>query len=304
LPRGRRPLPWIKLWFDTIGDPKMAQLSAAEKWCWVGILLLAGQSPVRGKLMLSNSKPMNENDIYRALRLSPKERKFLKTCISKMTDMDSLKWNNSCLEVIHFKDRQEVFESDLINYHKKKSAELTPDKLLKTPDLTPDLLQKEGEGRGERKDTTPLSKDKGAHTKQADPVVNEIFAEMRKVLGYKEPQVCEPGSPTPREKKEAKVRGGEALPAIEENQAMPAESRDPIPNYGKEGQAIKRMLTRGFTREEIMACWESKVSQRGGEFVSMTWVNEDIGKKGAKSGGTHRQGDKEPSAERYRRGLE
>lgn len=73
--------------------------------------------------------------------------------------------------------------------------------------------------------------------------VNEIFAEMRAYLGYPD-----------------KI------------------SQDPIPSYGKEGQAIKRMLTRGFTREAIVACWKSKVSQRGGEFVSMTWVNQDIGK--------------------------
>jgi len=53
---------------------------------------------------------------------------------------------------------------------------------------------------------------------------------------------------------------------------------DPIPAYGREGQAIKRMLTRGFTREEILTCWRNKVTQRGGEFVSMTWVNQDIGK--------------------------
>ena len=60
--------------------------------------------------------------------------------------------------------------------------------------------------------------------------------------------------------------------------------KDPIPSYGKEGQAIKRMLTRGFTREEIMTCWKGKVDQRGGEFVSMTWVNEDIGKPGKTDG--------------------
>jgi hypothetical protein len=76
-----------------------------------------------------------------------------------------------------------------------------------------------------------------------DSIVNEIFAEMRAYLGYPD-----------------KV------------------SQDPIPNYGKEGQAIKRMLTRGFTRGAIVSCWKSKVSQRGGEFVSMIWVNEDIGK--------------------------
>lgn len=123
-------------------------------------------------------------------------------------------------------------------------------------------LRSIGEGRLVKSSlVTPLLR-KGARTKQGDPVINEIFAEMRKTLGCPE-KVCEPGSPAPGEKKEAK---------------------DPIPNYGKEGKAIKRMLTRGFTREEILACWRSKVSQRGGEFVSMTWVNEDIGKKGGANG--------------------
>ncbi|MBA7587340.1 hypothetical protein ES708_29367 [subsurface metagenome] len=57
---------------------------------------------------------------------------------------------------------------------------------------------------------------------------------------------------------------------------------DPIPSYGREGQAIKRMRTRGFTREEVTDCWKQKVDVCGGEFVSMTWVNQDIGKKGGK----------------------
>ncbi len=100
-----------------------------------------------------------------------------------------------------------------------------------------------GEGRGV-KSNTPLLR-KGAHKKQVDPIVNEIFTEMRTYLGFPD-----------------RVQ------------------KDPIPNYGKEGQAIKRMLTRGFTREEVTDCWKQKVDARGGEFVSMTWVNEDIGKGG------------------------
>jgi hypothetical protein len=63
---------------------------------------------------------------------------------------------------------------------------------------------------------------------------------------------------------------------------------DPIPSYGKEGQAVKRMLARGFTREAIVECWKSKVSQRGGEFVSMTWVNQDIGQPEKQRGGARR----------------
>jgi hypothetical protein len=75
-----------------------------------------------------------------------------------------------------------------------------------------------------------------------DQIIVEIFTEMRTFLGFPD-----------------KV------------------DKDPIPSYGREGSAIKRMVTRGFTREAILECWKGKVSQRGGEFVSMTWVNQDIG---------------------------
>lgn len=238
MPRGRRPLPWIKLWHDMLGDAKIAQLSAAEKWCWVGILLLAGQSPVRGYLMLTETKPMSEKDIAKALLLSPKEKKGCFLMIQKMTEMGSLRRNsNECLEVIHFKERQGRYASDFIDYHRESS----PDKLLKPSELTPAKVLKEGEGRGETKDT-PLSNDKGARKGlRADPRVTEIFKEMESFLGYPE--------------------------KVEKN---------PIPNYPKEGQFIKKMLGRHFTREEILSCWKAKVQQRRGEFVSMAWANDDI----------------------------
>ena len=53
-------------------------------------------------------------------------------------------------------------------------------------------------------------------------------------------------------------------------------NQDPIPNYAKEGQFLKKMLGRHFTREEILSCWKTKAQQRRGEFVSLAWVNEDI----------------------------
>jgi phage replication O-like protein O len=51
---------------------------------------------------------------------------------------------------------------------------------------------------------------------------------------------------------------------------------DPIPNPAKEAGFVKKMLNRGFTWEQILAVWHQKCSARG-EFVSMQWVNEDIG---------------------------
>jgi len=108
---------------------------------------------------------------------------------------------------------------------------------------------------------------KGARKKRADPIVDEIFTEMRTYLGYPD-----------------KVK------------------EDPIPSYGREGQAIKRMLTRGFTREEVTGCWKQKVDARDGEFVSMTWVNQDIGKKGGKGEQQPRQKRAKPIT--YIRGSE
>ena len=88
-----------------------------------------------------------------------------------------------------------------------------------------------------------------AKKRSTDPVIGEIFKEMKSYLGY--PEVT---------------------------------SKDPIPNYGKEGNFINRMLGRGFTSEEILACWKRKVDKRGGNFVSMVYVNEDIRSKASSKG--------------------
>jgi hypothetical protein len=55
--------------------------------------------------------------------------------------------------------------------------------------------------------------------------------------------------------------------------------KDPIPNYGVEGKAIKRMLARGYSPAEILSFWRKRVDFRG-EYISMVYINQDIGKKG------------------------
>ncbi|MFO7774121.1 MAG: hypothetical protein R6U93_04815 [Dehalococcoidia bacterium] len=105
------------------------------------------------------------------------------------------------------------------------------------------------EHKDERGEQTPAKKQKGS----PDPRVGEVFAEMKSYFGYPD-----------------------------------SISKDPIPSYGKEGRAIRRMLDRGFTREEVMACWKEKVDAKSGDFVSMTWVNEDVGKKGGHNGARNR----------------
>lgn len=92
---------------------------------------------------------------------------------------------------------------------------------------------------------SPTEKPKRAKAPLKEGVVNAIFERMRAYLGF-------PG-------------------ALE---------KDPIPNYGQEGQAIKRLLTRGYTPEEILTYWQGRVDKAGG-FVTMVYVNQDIDRPAA-----------------------
>ena len=51
--------------------------------------------------------------------------------------------------------------------------------------------------------------------------------------------------------------------------------QDPIPNYAKEGQFIKKMIARGFDTGQIFECWAEK-TKKAGQYKSMAFVNEDI----------------------------
>jgi hypothetical protein len=60
--------------------------------------------------------------------------------------------------------------------------------------------------------------------------------------------------------------------------------KDPVPNPAKEGNFIKKMQIRGFSEDEIMSTWKAKVKAKNNSFVSMQWVNEDIGQVQMKGG--------------------
>lgn len=104
-------------------------------------------------------------------------------------------------------------------------------------------LHTETTDRDQPTETNPSSLPDGKATK--DKTVHAMFDVMKRYLGYPE-----------------KI------------------SKDPIPNYGVEGRAIKRLLTRGYKPAEILRYWQQRVTARGGEFVSMVYINQDIGTSG------------------------
>lgn len=58
-----KKLPWVRLYTETTKDPKIRRRPVAERWVWMSVLCLAGESPVRGTLLVTESSPITEQDI-------------------------------------------------------------------------------------------------------------------------------------------------------------------------------------------------------------------------------------------------
>ncbi len=93
--------------------------------------------------------------------------------------------------------------------------------------------------------------------------------------------VCvSPEQETRAQRKKSKLSPNPLIAQMQEHLGYPAiVDKDPVPNPAKEGSFIKKMQSRGFSDEEIMRVRRAKVKARNNVFVSMQWVNEDIGKK-------------------------
>lgn len=143
---------------------------------------------------------------------------------------------------------------------------------------------KEGNGEFVKKGTT-ICKEGNDHLQRreflASPIKKTSIKKTVKESTHT-PSECVP-APEPKKRKQPNPQIKGILDEMKRYLGYPDKiDKDPIPSYGVQGSAINRMLTRGFTREEVLGLWKAKVDQRGGEFVSMVWVNEDIGKSKTK----------------------
>lgn len=60
------PMSWFRWYNETISDRKLRRLPTAQRWLWVAVLTLARQSPEPGRLLLSESVPVTEDDLVDA----------------------------------------------------------------------------------------------------------------------------------------------------------------------------------------------------------------------------------------------
>lgn len=57
-------MPWFRFYVETPTDPKIRRLRKGDyKWLWCVLMCVARQSPVPGVLMLSESEPIQPDDL-------------------------------------------------------------------------------------------------------------------------------------------------------------------------------------------------------------------------------------------------
>jgi len=125
------PLPWIKMWLESLDDPKLIRLSLAERGAWWGVLQLAGKCDAGGKIV-SGGQGLEMDEIADALHIKTSgDRQALESMIDKMEKRGSLKWNNNTLVVVHWEERQRIPPSarpeavaDRVRRHREKQKRL------------------------------------------------------------------------------------------------------------------------------------------------------------------------------------
>lgn len=55
--------PWFRFYVETPTDPKIRRLSPEERWLWVAVLAAARKSPMPGWLLLTESIPLDADDL-------------------------------------------------------------------------------------------------------------------------------------------------------------------------------------------------------------------------------------------------
>lgn len=90
-----RPLPWIKLWLDSLHNQKLIRLSLAERGAWWGLLGLVGELGGYDSdgALASGGAPLTLDEMADSLHIKEADRPHLASMVEKMVKWGSLVWN-------------------------------------------------------------------------------------------------------------------------------------------------------------------------------------------------------------------
>jgi hypothetical protein len=104
MPRPQRP--WFRFYTEAINDPKLEELTPAQRWLWVTLLAVARESPQSGRLLRAEGVPWRSEALGRRAGLKAREAQ---EGLKEMEKVGLIAWDD-CWVIPRWRDRQ--FESD------------------------------------------------------------------------------------------------------------------------------------------------------------------------------------------------
>jgi len=118
---------WIKMWVKLLRDKEFMKMDTENRWVWVGLLLLAGDSPVPGKIGISEEMGYSLEQIAHLLAV---DTKAVQKTISLMGDKSLVIDMNGVITINKWEDYQSEYQRQLKyrkqGYIKKSNSRLQP----------------------------------------------------------------------------------------------------------------------------------------------------------------------------------
>lgn len=165
-------LPWIRIYTETLHDPKLRRLPAVYKWIWVGLLLMAGASEERGVLRLCEGVPYLPEDIADQLGLFDDEKTHVQPALEKfrqlrMIDID----DEGSIYILNFDKRQYDKPSDKplavkerVKKHRDKKKESVTDNDCNANETPCNALDKDTDTEIDKENNNSSSEPAGSDT--------------------------------------------------------------------------------------------------------------------------------------------
>ncbi|MBU2009169.1 MAG: hypothetical protein KJ624_04920 [Chloroflexi bacterium] len=154
-----RPLPWIRLWLDSLHNLKLLTLTLAEQGAWWRLLMLAGELDAGGALT-AGGQPLTLQQVARAVHLEAPDLPVLESMVTKLTSLGTLAWNGATLYIVNYEEREAVAPSDRpeavrerVRRYRERARERQRQAL---PPNTPHPQEAEAEAEAESNRYTPL----------------------------------------------------------------------------------------------------------------------------------------------------
>lgn len=166
---------WFRCYTDIKRDRKLRRLPIAHRWIWVAVMAMAKESPIQGRLLISENIPATIEDIADEAAADIEETE---KAIQKFIEQDMLHEENGVLVLTNWGKRQYTSDNSTkrVRKHRQRKKE-TLQQRYSNDEVTPPETETDTET-----ETDPEIKEKETRVRATLPNLTQTECEALKML--------------------------------------------------------------------------------------------------------------------------